>query len=226
MASLQSRLLAEAGCMVLQTDLYGCGDSDGDFADARWEIWKSDIQVARRWLKSAQPGPISLWGVRLAASLAAECAAESTEAYGPLLLWQPVVSGELFLTQFLRQRIANEMLNGGGRNSTKALRAQLAGGDSIEVSGYMLTPQLAAAIDGVKLTKSARAGGQVHWWEVIGEMAQEASPAAQRAKDELCRQGMEVTLHTVRGEPFWGTVEIAECPGLLEATLDVVTKCR
>ena len=38
MAALQSRRLAAAGYAVLQIDLFGCGDSSGDFADARWAI--------------------------------------------------------------------------------------------------------------------------------------------------------------------------------------------
>ena len=36
MAALQARALAAAGFGVLQLDLYGCGDSSGEFAEARW----------------------------------------------------------------------------------------------------------------------------------------------------------------------------------------------
>jgi exosortase A-associated hydrolase 2 len=226
MAALQSRLFARAGCMVLQMDLYGSGDSDGDFGDARWEIWKHDLETACAWLKRAQPGPISLWGLRLGASLAAEAVFESVESYGPLLLWQPVINGEAFLTQFLRQKIASEMFKGGPRSGTSALRERFARSESIEVSGYMIVPALAAAIDGVKLANAARAGIQVDWFEVLGEMAEEATPAARRTRDEMSRHAMDVRIHVVRGEPFWGTVEIAECPLLLEATLAAVLRCH
>jgi exosortase A-associated hydrolase 2 len=223
MASIQSRLFAEAGYMVLQPDLYGCGDSDGDFADARWEIWKRDIEVARDWLAGAQPGPVRLWGLRLGASLAAEVAGQSAEPF-ELLLWQPVINGEAFLTQFLRQRIANEMLQGGGRGGTNEMRARLAEGESIEVSGYMLASSLAAAIDAVRLTHSARAGRRVDWFEVVGEMAEDATPVARQARDQLRELGMDVRFHMPRGAPFWATVEIAECPSLLEATLAAVVE--
>jgi len=226
MAALQSRILAQAGCSVLQIDLYGCGDSDGDFGDARWDIWKRDIESARAWLEREQGVPVSLWGLRLGASLAAEFAAESGHVLGPLLLWQPVLNGETFLTQFLRQRIANEMLKGAERNGTQALRARMAAGEPIEVSGYMLPPALAAAIDGVKLAASGREGVQVDWFEVLGELAEDVTPATRRVRDELSRRGMDVRLHTIRGEPFWATVEIAECPRLLEATVGAVTRCQ
>ena len=46
MAALQSRMLAARGFAVLQIDLFGCGDSSGDFGDARWEIWRQDVALA------------------------------------------------------------------------------------------------------------------------------------------------------------------------------------
>ena len=61
MAALQSRRLAAAGYAVLQIDLFGCGDSSGDFADATWETWKQDLRIALGWLKSQAHGPLGLW---------------------------------------------------------------------------------------------------------------------------------------------------------------------
>src|SRR3954470_6680572 len=50
MAAIQARALAQAGWFVLQPDLYGCGDSDGDFSDANWDLWISDVCRAVEWL--------------------------------------------------------------------------------------------------------------------------------------------------------------------------------
>ena len=50
------------GFGVLQIDLFGCGDSSGDFSDARWDIWKQDIAAAREWLEERISAPVSLWG--------------------------------------------------------------------------------------------------------------------------------------------------------------------
>ncbi len=47
MAALQARAFAAMGFGVLQIDLFGCGDSSGDFSDARWDIWKQDLAIAR-----------------------------------------------------------------------------------------------------------------------------------------------------------------------------------
>src|SRR5215469_17330088 len=48
--STLARQLSRYGLGVLMVDLYGCGDSAGDFAEARWETWKEDVAAAVRWL--------------------------------------------------------------------------------------------------------------------------------------------------------------------------------
>ena len=63
MAALQSRALAAAGFAVLQIDLFGCGDSSGDFADASWAAWQQDVALAVQWLSEhATGGRIDLFG--------------------------------------------------------------------------------------------------------------------------------------------------------------------
>src|SRR5438270_9874450 len=46
-----ARDAARRGTAVLVVDLYGCGDSGGDFSEARWEIWREDLEAACRWLE-------------------------------------------------------------------------------------------------------------------------------------------------------------------------------
>jgi exosortase A-associated hydrolase 2 len=48
MAALQAKQFAAKGFAVLQIDLLGCGDSSGEFGDARWDIWKEDIALAKK----------------------------------------------------------------------------------------------------------------------------------------------------------------------------------
>jgi exosortase A-associated hydrolase 2 len=50
-ADLLARALAGRGWGVLQVDLFGCGDSDGDFRDASWETWVDDLTTAFGWLQ-------------------------------------------------------------------------------------------------------------------------------------------------------------------------------
>jgi exosortase A-associated hydrolase 2 len=219
MAALQSRRLAAAGYAVLQIDLFGCGDSSGDFVDATWETWKRDLQIALGWLRPRVRGSLCLWGLRLGATLAADVARDPGLGIDRLLLWQPVGNGELFLTQFLRLRLAAEMLaDGAAQTGVRELRESLSRGNALEVAGYDVHPRLAADIDALRLADLVPAVKRVHCLEVSAAEEPRPSPASQRVLDAWRSKGLEVHAAAVRGEAFWATLEIAECEALLAAT--------
>lgn len=219
MAALQSRMLAANGFAVLQIDLFGCGDSSGDFGDARWEIWRHDVALGVEWLRQRVPAPIHLWGLRLGALLALDFAVACDEPFGGFLLWQPVTSGESFLTQFLRLRVATGMISGeAAKTSTQKLRNELRAGAALEIAGYDLAPELAYALEHLKLGELAPHGTPVRWFEVVPEAGRPLSPASRTVSDMWTARGVEVNVRTVTGEPFWNTVEIAECSELLAET--------
>jgi exosortase A-associated hydrolase 2 len=219
MAALQARALAAHGLAVLQLDLHGCGDSSGDFGDARWDGWLDDIAQGCAWLRERSGRPPTLWGLRLGALLALDYAARDKDL-ASLLLWQPVLSGAACLTQFLRLRVAGDMLGSADSTSggTKALRAALAAGETLEVAGYALAPALAAALDAADATKLTPPC-PVHWIDVAAGAGGEPSPASARLAARWREAGAEVHLAQVQGEAFWATQEITECPALLEASL-------
>ena len=216
-AALQSRAFAAMGIGVLQIDLAGCGDSEGDFADARWEHWKLDLAAGCAWLGERLGRPAGLWGLRLGALLALDYARSAQHPVERLLLWQPVLQGSNYLTQFLRLRVAGDMLAegeaGAGGGGTGALRAQLAAGAALEVAGYLLAPQLAAAIDALDAAALTPAC-PVDWIEIVAAPDRPHTPATLRVS---CGW-VNTRLHKVAGQPFWSTQEIAESPELVEAT--------
>jgi exosortase A-associated hydrolase 2 len=219
MAALQSRRLASAGIAVLQIDLFGCGDSSGDFTDASWEIWKQDLKAALDWLRLRVRGPTGLWGLRLGASLAADVARDRSLDIDQLLMWQPVANGEQYLTQFLWLRLAAEMLaEGAAQTGVRELRETLARGDAVEVVGYDLHPGLAADIDVLRLADLVPAVRRVHWLEVAATAEPKLLPASLRALEAWRSKGMDVRATSVAGDPFWSTIEITECEPLLAAT--------
>ena len=118
MAALQARAMASAGYSVLQIDLLGCGDSTGDFGDATWEAWLADVRLACAWLQERTAAPLWLWGLRSGCLLVNE-AAQRMPTPVKLLLWQPVLSGKQFLQQFLRLKVAAEMLASDGKGVTQ-----------------------------------------------------------------------------------------------------------
>lgn len=226
-AALQSRMFAASGFAVLQIDLFGCGDSSGEFKEARWEIWKQDAALALQWCKQRLCGPIHLWGLRLGALLALDFARTSGEAFGGLLFWQPVTSGASFLTQFLRLQVASMMIaEGAAPANTRELREQMERGNVLEIAGYELAPELALAIERLQLVELVPPATPVHWFEVATEAGRTLSPAARAVETAWVARGVEVSTHVIVGEPFWSTIEIAECPELVAATTRVIAAAR
>lgn len=220
MAALQAREFASLGFAVLMVDLYGCGDSQGDFSEANWALWKGDIDVAYQWLQARVDVDPVLWGLRLGATLVLEYSQDLRPACTKIL-WQPVINGEIFLNQFLRLRLANDMLSETqNKHTTKDLRALLAQGETLEVAGYGLSRELSDDLDHFALTQ-LNPGGQVYWLDVVDEAQTETSPAAQKTQQTWLEKGVALNSGVAVGEAFWSTPEITECPDLLRATREL-----
>jgi exosortase A-associated hydrolase 2 len=224
MAALQSKALAAMGLGVLQMDLYGCGDSDGDFGDAAWEIWKDDIAHAKQWLTRKGYVSVHFWGLRLGALLALDYARDTARENdsAKFILWQPIVNGKSFLTQFLRLRLVNKIManDRGETSSVQALREMLRVGQTLEIAGYTLSPRMAAAIDDLKMGQLIVKNGGIYWFEIIPDAGRELSPASVSVLETWGRSGIDPKVALIPGLPFWATQEISECPELLTATIE------
>ena len=218
MVALQARAFAQAGFGVLQIDLYGCGDSSGDFAQARWDIWLGDLARAWQWLEQRHTAPSHLWGLRLGALLALEFARQ-VRPQG-LILWHPTISGRAHLNQFARLQSAARMF-------TSAPAAE----QNTEIAGYRMSSSLADTIgqlDAASLTPRC----PVQWLELnappqdaAAEYARAAGqsdailqPASALVIDCWREDGAQVHAQAVHGEPFWLTPEASISTALLAAT--------
>lgn len=217
MAALMARRLAESGHAVLQLDLAGCGDSSGDFGDASWQGWLQDVLSALDWLRARHEAPLWLWGLRSGCLLAAE-AARRFDIPAHFLFWQPVVSGKPFLQQFLRLKVAGEMLGGEAKGVMADLKAQLAGGEPVEIAGYALSPALAQGLEATELAPPARPGRLV-WFEVSAREGATLAPASTKRIEQWQAAGFSVTSAVLPAPSFWQTTEIEEAPALIDATL-------
>lgn len=228
MFALLAQRLRDLGTASLLLDLFGTGDSRGDFGEARWEIWLDDLGRGAEYLAQQGHRVVDLVALRVGALLAAEFAPPAGCQLGRLVLWQPVVSGEAFLTQFLRLRMAATMMDGtAAKESTADLRKELAAGRPIEVGGYLLAPELAAAIEARSLAKADLSRTtSVHWIDVVADAGKPLSPASTRCVEALRAAGRTVTTRTVAGEAFWSTIEIATPTELLDATVEALSAER
>lgn len=229
MAALQARALAGAGFAVLQIDLLGCGDSAGDFCDARWDTWIQDLLQACGWLTDADPRhaalPLWLWGVRAGSLLAAD-AARALDRPCHLLLWQPAFAdGAAQLQQFLRLRLAADMLaapDAAGRSNgaMEALRQQLAQGKTLQIAGYALHPALAAGLKASRLFPPPLRENdrRLVWLETTTATPPSLSPLGTRTLELWRQAGWQTYGEAVHGPAFWQSAEMEEAPLLLSAT--------
>ena len=221
MAALQAKAMAAVGYSVLQIDLHGCGDSSGDFRDATWASWVDDVILACDWLQQRCDSELWLWGLRTGCLLACEAAARIGTP-SQLLLWQPVVSGKQFLQQFLRLKIAGEMLGGDSKGLMDRLREQLAQGESVEIAGYQLSSDLAAGLEKAELVLPERSK-RIEWFELSGKPDGGLSPSARMRIDSWNSAGGKARGTPMYGPAFWQTAEIAECPALINASLHAMS---
>ena len=229
MAALQSRALSQAGYAVLQIDLLGCGDSSGDFGDATWQDWVSDVVQGCHWLRSrsqphgADPShapPLWLWGLRAGCLLAAQ-AAHRLDTSCHFLFWQAPSAGKPLLQQFLRLKVAGDMLGGQSKGVMEGMRQQLASGASVEVAGYMLAAGLASGLEQATLLPPpihAHQTRRLEWLEVSTREDANLSPVSAKTITQWQQAGMDVRSHIVNGPAFWQTTEIEDAPALITAT--------
>lgn len=227
-AAQQARELAALGYGVLQPDLGGTGDSSGDFGEARWEAWKDDLAACCAWLGERTGQAPVLWGLRLGALLALDYAQAAAHPLRALILWQPVPSGQAYLTQFLRLLTVHAVLadNASEQTGTRALRAALQSGQVLEVAGYALDPALATAIDALAPLERYTPPCPVHWFEMGASAGQALPPGAARAADAWRRRHAQLQVHAVDCPAFWAAADNAAAPALLEATSALIREDR
>lgn len=222
MIALAAHEFARNGWTVLQMDLFGCGDSAGDFGDADWHGWLEDVDHGHALLAAESDGPLVMWTLRAGSLLAADWLEMRGEGL-PLLLWQPVTSGKQHLNQFLRLKGASEMLADADAGISVAdLRASLQQGQPVEVAGYLLSPGLAAGLDAAELRLPARAAGPVGVIEVCAGERGVLSPALERLAARWTGDGVPVAMEAVAGPAFWQSAEIETAPALIERSLRVL----
>jgi exosortase A-associated hydrolase 2 len=219
MAALLARALAADGFGTLILDPYGTGDSGGDFRDARWNGWCDDAVQAIAWLRQRGYEGVMIVGLRLGAPLALQVAAQRRDDVARVILWQPVLRGDQFMTQFLRLRLAAELSTGGSGEGTAALRRELAERGSVEIAGYEIDRALAGAVDALRLADLGLAcPAPIDWIELVAEAGQGVSPAQEailKRWQEACKA---VRHHQAVGVPFWTLQETAVAPALITLT--------
>jgi len=219
--------LSSLGASMLVVDLYGTGDSQGDFHDARLGAWLSDLQRGFDWLVSRGVKKVVVLGVRFGGLLAARLAQELDSSVAKLVIWQPVINGSNYINQLLRLRSAADMMAGKGDMSTKALRQKIAEGEVLEIAGYEVHPDLVSGIEKLdlrqlKFDKSIL----VDWFEVSTNPNYSVGAFAKQAIQSWEDRGATVNVQIVMGELFWSAPETSVVEELVQLTGESVRAIR
>ena len=212
MVAMQAQAYAEQGISVLVLDLWGTGDSQGDFSEATWDIWLSNINTAVKWVQEKQYKIIHLWGVRTGVLLALNYLQKYDPYIDKLICWQPVLNGEQFVMQFLRLNVAAAMMDKDKpQKTTSSLKQQLLNGQCVEVAGYCLNPELALPIISAKMDQiKINQVKQIQIFELAVASEEGEGYATSQWIKHLKQQDIKASLDIISGCHFWATQEISE----------------
>lgn len=222
MLTLVAETLAERGFHVMLPDFYGTGDSGGDFADSSWDDWLKQLDYCiNGMMQDFKIERYSLLAVRTGALLATQFLQQFRPDVVNLVMWQPVVDGSTYLTQFLRLRVASSAIGGGQKETTKNLKQMLAKGELIEVAGYGLT---SAITDGLLTSTLKNITPNILpptcWIDVVITDGQVLPLVNTKLVQSWSESGVLVQHEKCKGEPFWNSVEVIENLEIVNLTAD------
>jgi pimeloyl-ACP methyl ester carboxylesterase len=144
-------LLAEAGIDSLRFDYYATGDSAGNDAEGDLASWRQDILTAAEELTSlANVTRVTLVGLRLGATLAAQASVDLAGTVEGLVLWDPVTDGSAYAEELFALCRAQPI----AIKEPVARAASVGGG--FEILGFPLTARIQGELEGLSLAAIAR----------------------------------------------------------------------
>lgn len=217
--------LAAQGVATVVPDLFGTGDSEGDFADGDWPTWQDDVGSVVRWMRDQGMPATNLLSIRLGCALTLSCA--TSQVFPPVrstVLWQPTFDGGRFLQQFLRLRTAASLMED-RKETVPGLRKQLTDGVTLEVAGYRLSSRLASDLDALKVPYALPGElGAVAWLEVVRDVGAGLPLPSVELIGRSRQQGQSVDEMAFAGEPFWAATEIVTNEAVVRHSIEFLSR--
>ena len=223
MVASTTAALAESGVGSICVDLHGTGDSDGEFAEASWDLWIRDLDAVAQ--RSAERGaPVTrLLATRLGCQLAAAYLRHRKTSVTRCVFWQPVAEGARYIDQFLRLRLASSLLGDTSKETLSGLREKLRTAGTLEVGGYGLSSGLAQSIGELRLVELlGDVPVSIDWIDVVRSLDAATPAVSAQCAQALRASGREVRAARIVGEPFWASVEIVLLPELCALTVKLL----
>jgi len=141
MHSAIARNLANEGFSVFMIDLFGTGDSEGQFVDALWDDWLDNIKLLFENHLKQQFIKTNILATRLGALMLAGLFENERLPINKCLLLQPILKGKTFAKQLMRTKIA-AMAFKGEKCTQNDLQQDLEFQGLIEISGYQISKSM------------------------------------------------------------------------------------
>jgi len=215
--------LVASGYSALVVDLYGTGDSEGDFNEATWSRWTQDIEAAVNWATEEGLVVDALIATRLGCLLAVESFAKANLSVSKTVFWQPVESGERYMSRFLRLGVSASMMKSGSVHTIDEFRQRLGAGEVLEIAGYPLSEVLSSEIDRARLSEFIGPFlGELKILEVGRSVSSGLSLESSSIESAANGRGLPARSLQIRGEHFWVSTEVVVNAELCRASVQFI----
>lgn len=190
-------------CYIM--DYAGTGDSEGEINEVEVADWVGNVLDVGAWLASRGVKEIILWGVRFGALLALANQSEFHQKLpvGRQLFWKPVLKGKMMMSQFIRLKQANSMMQ--KDQESVNWRQHILDGNETEIAGYPVTKTLLMSLEALQPETLEKPGSPIGWLEFN---AKQVTPAISKAVGQWPED--MVKIECLESSAFWQISEIFE----------------
>jgi exosortase A-associated hydrolase 2 len=222
MLALLGQRLASAGVLFVLPDLYGTGDSDGDFEESTWEQWTSNIRSVTEALADYGIARLDVLALRSGVFLIPGLDGSDFPSPEKVVMWSPVQRGAKMIDQILRSKVIKDSTSTDSA-SVATVRNEIRRAGDMEVAGYRMTNNLVASIDGLELSRlRLPRNSAVHWIDVSPVTTDRIPPSVEETKSAWQDRVKAVSYSRVIGPQFWMGPEIDLVPDLLTQTAEIL----
>lgn len=192
------------GLQSIVFDHYGTGDSAGDLVDVNLTLWQQDIvqQVNAIKAKSSQAVYLSL---PLSAALL--LSDELLNLVDGVMFLQPDFNGKRFIQQFKRLAVVVQLSKNNQIKKDDSASIQKSGKQTIEIAGYVMTPNLLAEISEQSLARLAKVTKDCYWFE--WQAATEKLTAGRlKQQQTMMSKSYNLFIEKVDDVKFWQATEL------------------
>lgn len=200
-----ARQVARRGVAVLRFDLFGTGDSEGEWEEATVSHWLSDITAAIDWLRAdGRLETLGLLGLRFGGTLAS-LVAENDNSIRFLVLLNPIVNVEAYIYDSLRSNLSTQMvLYKKIKLNREQLLSKLMEGERINLDGYLLTKEFYESAKQINLLRDIKNfRGKCLIVELSGEKSVKQNPELLSLHSVYLKNNSNATRISLSIHPFW-----------------------